>query len=951
MRITRSTRQMGTGLRQALIRTSWVVALAVTLVATSFGDAAEALVRVRKNANTLTGPEKLAFVQACLDLKSAGGIDANQLPWHQTGSNLGWAHQSRSFLPWHREYLRRFEDALRLTSGGAANVTIPYWDSSSPGNPFSPGLAGELGAAGNPSAIPSSSPFGTAAWPIMPGFGVLLRNHVLFSLPAAATVASAISTPVTYADFYNRVEIQTPIHVGPHGAVGGHMGSIASAPNDPVFYMHHAWVDRLWCQWQASHRKAVQFTNSDLAKGIDTPMQPWNQRTPRQTLVLADDGIRYDDCTGLACVQRPANMVAWWANCDVRDISGNGNHATLLKQSTCPADSKVGGQALRFVAALGEYDQVPNSTSLNFGTGDFSIDLWVKVGATTSSTRFLVDKRNSSSVGYAFYLNNGKPGLTMGDGTNFVTVDTTTNVADGLWHHLAVTVDRDQAAGIVFYVDGAVVLTGNPTTATGSITTTNVLRIGAVSGFSPAAFYDGLMDEIEIFNRALGAPEVASVYLADVYGKCKPKLFIFYPFPKCYGTFVKGTQKLVDTIGKVVKACHSGRIKGKISSMVDCNAISVSSDPKGSVAKAEQKMITAVNKSCSPNGLGSPESLNFNACPEPCDASVPVIRTFADVSACEICLARQDVLQMSARTLGSPTAPSSAAAKCHGAMTKNQAKFVKSAIRHRARCRSIAEHLGTPPPYPCDSAGIEKALLKAEAGIGKSCSQLNAGELASLGTACSTASFTAFQECVLSDWEAHGEKLFRNLDSLDEAPLCGNGVVDGGEQCDDAGESLACDEDCSLPSCGDGLVNVTTGEECDDANVTLGDGCDINCLEESYCACIGGEMVHPCTLTSNQTQACQFGETCNCPFCGDGTVDLGEVCDTAGDSASCDANCTSPVCGDATLNSAAGETCDDGNANNGDGCTAICQPSTCVGGSNNGAACETSSQCPGGICL
>jgi cysteine-rich repeat protein len=104
-------------------------------------------------------------------------------------------------------------------------------------------------------------------------------------------------------------------------------------------------------------------------------------------------------------------------------------------------------------------------------------------------------------------------------------------------------------------------------------------------------------------------------------------------------------------------------------------------------------------------------------------------------------------------------------------------------------------------------------------------------------------------------------------------------------------------------------------------------------------------------LTSRQSEFCLFGSTCDCPFCGDGTVDLGEVCDTAGDSASCDADCTTALCGDYKVNAAAGEACDDGNTLNGDGCTSLCQTSTCVGGANGGAACSTDSECPGGVCL
>jgi len=48
-------------------------------------------------------------------------------------------------------------------------------------------------------------------------------------------------------------------------------------------------------------------------------------------------------------------------------------------------------------------------------------------------------------------------------------------------------------------------------------------------------------------------------------------------------------------------------------------------------------------------------------------------------------------------------------------------------------------------------------------------------------------------------------------------PVCGDGVASGDEDCDDEGESASCNADCTLAACGDGIINATAGEECDDA--------------------------------------------------------------------------------------------------------------------------------------
>jgi cysteine-rich repeat protein len=60
-------------------------------------------------------------------------------------------------------------------------------------------------------------------------------------------------------------------------------------------------------------------------------------------------------------------------------------------------------------------------------------------------------------------------------------------------------------------------------------------------------------------------------------------------------------------------------------------------------------------------------------------------------------------------------------------------------------------------------------------------------------------------------------------------PSCGDDVTDSGEVCDDAAESASCNADCSLPACGDGRWNALAGEACDDGNTIGDDGCTADC--------------------------------------------------------------------------------------------------------------------------
>lgn len=167
-----------------------------------------------------------------------------------------------------------------------------------------------------------------------------------------------------------------------------------------------------------------------------------------------------------------------------------------------------------------------------------------------------------------------------------------------------------------------------------------------------------------------------------------------------------------------------------------------------------------------------------------------------------------------------------------------------------------------------------------------------------------------------------------------QQPSCGDGVIDDGEQCDDADkqDGDGCSSECAIetgyecngstsvctPTCGNGSLQV--GEECDDGGVDDGDGCSSGCAVESGFSC--------------------FQEPSSCaPTCGNLVLDAGEECDdggiTAGDG--CSGGCRvepgfscndelpsvcAPTCGNGILDGA--EECDDTGIAGGDGCSASC---------------------------
>ncbi len=163
---------------------------------------------------------------------------------------------------------------------------------------------------------------------------------------------------------------------------------------------------------------------------------------------------------------------------------------------------------------------------------------------------------------------------------------------------------------------------------------------------------------------------------------------------------------------------------------------------------------------------------------------------------------------------------------------------------------------------------------------------------------------------------------------------CGDGVLradltegeDGWEQCDDGNvfEDDGCRSDCRAARCGDGVLDE--GERCDDGNEDDTDHCRSDCRP----ARCGDEIVNgdeACDDSNGvDTDACT--NACEVAVCGDGIVWAGaEDCDGA---QGCRDDCTLPACGDARVDD--GEACDDGNERDTDGCTTECREAFCGDG-------------------
>ncbi len=178
--------------------------------------------------------------------------------------------------------------------------------------------------------------------------------------------------------------------------------------------------------------------------------------------------------------------------------------------------------------------------------------------------------------------------------------------------------------------------------------------------------------------------------------------------------------------------------------------------------------------------------------------------------------------------------------------------------------------------------------------------------------------------------------------TIADVVTCGDGFVEGAEQCDDGNaiESDACLASCMAASCGDGAVQAGV-EACDDGNGSNTDGCLNTCVPASCGDGFAWAGEEACD-DGNESSADGCLSSCAAASCGDGFVQAGvEQCDDANDdnTDACIDTCVAAACGDGLVQAGV-EQCDDANQDDGDACHNDCTllaPPVCGDGAIAGA--------------
>ena len=202
----------------------------------------------RKNAFKLSKAEQDAYIDGVTKMIADGTyeklVDIHSDMSHNMHTMAGpkLTESRRRFLSWHRAYLIHMEEELKKKNKSAF---IPYWKWVDGGVPdWLKGFMPKVGSVENK------------------------RDNSI----GAVAVQQRIDDLLVLADYDTFTsELERNPHNKGHVALGYPMRSVPVAPSDPIFWMHHGEVDRVWSLWQAKNPG-----KKPILTGTDAIMDPWS---------------------------------------------------------------------------------------------------------------------------------------------------------------------------------------------------------------------------------------------------------------------------------------------------------------------------------------------------------------------------------------------------------------------------------------------------------------------------------------------------------------------------------------------------------------------------------------------------------------------------------------------------------------------------------------------------
>jgi tyrosinase len=236
------------------------------------------MVRIRKNANRLTPGERDRLVAAFAKLNDQGAgrfVDFRDM---HTAVSSPQAHGAAGFLPWHRAYLLDLERELQAID---PSVALPYWrfDQAAP-NLFTRDFLGVSDAIGTVQ-FSANNPLQFWRTDGVPGINRRPFFNTSTAPPGVRTEAQTLAISNQFAGFRS---MEGNPHGTAHTSFGGSISSISMAARDPLFFLLHCNVDRLWAKWQQqlgrfNPAQAASYDSNPgnpIGHNLPDTMWPWN---------------------------------------------------------------------------------------------------------------------------------------------------------------------------------------------------------------------------------------------------------------------------------------------------------------------------------------------------------------------------------------------------------------------------------------------------------------------------------------------------------------------------------------------------------------------------------------------------------------------------------------------------------------------------------------------------
>jgi Concanavalin A-like lectin/glucanases superfamily/Secretion system C-terminal sorting domain len=222
--------------------------------------------------------------------------------------------------------------------------------------------------------------------------------------------------------------------------------------------------------------------------------------------------------TAQPCVGPPVGMVGWWpGDGNGQDIRSNNN--AVLVNGTSFGLAKVAQGFL--LDGVNDYLQIPNAG--NLAVTSVTVEAWIKPTVIDQFQRVV-----SNSSAYDLFLDNSAQlrfiinPQSSGPGTG-IDVGFVGPVNAGEWIHVAGTYDESTGIGRI-YLNGVQRASLDLQDSNPLISHGNTVFIGSAAGV--VSYFQGLIDEISVYDRSLAAQEIQSIVKADTAGKCKSPVYV-----------------------------------------------------------------------------------------------------------------------------------------------------------------------------------------------------------------------------------------------------------------------------------------------------------------------------------------------------------------------------------------------------------------------------------------